>query len=89
MPYANPHSFRKTLVRLGQRLCQTPEQWKAWSQNLGHESETTTFVGYGKVPNDRQSEILRDLGKDARRPTGGEADLLNRVRELLAKSEQK
>jgi integrase len=49
-PYANPHSFRDTLVRLGQRLCRTPEEWKAWSQNLGHESEATTFVGYGHVP---------------------------------------
>jgi integrase len=40
LPYANPHSFRDTLVRLGQRLCRTPEEWKVWSQNLGHESES-------------------------------------------------
>lgn len=50
LAYANPHSFRNTLVRLGERLCRTPEEWKAWSQNLGHESEATTFVGYGHVP---------------------------------------
>jgi len=37
LPYFNPHSFRNTLVRLGQDVCQTPEQFKAWSQNLGHE----------------------------------------------------
>lgn len=61
LPYANPHSFRSTLVRLGERLCQTPEAWKAWSQNLGHESETTTFVGYGHVPSQRQAEILGGL----------------------------
>jgi integrase len=26
LPYFNPHSFRNTLVQLGQRICQTPEQ---------------------------------------------------------------
>lgn len=61
LPYANPHSFRNTLVRLGERICHTPEAWKAWSQNLGHESETTTFVGYGQVPGNRQAQLLRDL----------------------------
>jgi hypothetical protein len=31
-------------VRLGQRLCRTPEESKAWSQNLGHESEATEMM---------------------------------------------
>jgi integrase len=61
LPYVNPHSFRKTLVRLGETLCRSPEEWKAWSQNLGHESEMTTFVGYGQVPGHRQAEIMRGL----------------------------
>jgi integrase/recombinase XerD len=61
LPYANPHSYRKTLARLGERLCRSPEEWKAWSQNLGHESEATTFVGYGQVPSHRQAEIMRTL----------------------------
>jgi hypothetical protein len=61
LPYANPDSYRKTLVRLGQRLCQTPEEWKAWSQNMGHESESTTFVGYGEVASHRQREIMTAL----------------------------
>lgn len=63
LPYANPHSFRDTLARLGERLTHTPEEWKAWSQNLGHESEATTFVGYGHVPTYRQAEIMRALAK--------------------------
>ncbi len=62
LPYAQPHSFRKTLARLGERVCRTPEAWKSWSQNFGHESEMTTFVGYGQVPEQRQAVILRDLG---------------------------
>ena len=49
LPYFNPHSFRNTLVQLGQDVCMTPEQFKAWSQNLGHEKVLTTFLSYGEV----------------------------------------
>lgn len=38
LTYYNPHSIRNTLVQLGERVCKTPEQFKAWSQNLGHEN---------------------------------------------------
>ena len=61
LQYFNPHSFRNTLVRLGQDLCKSPEEFKAWSQNLGHEKVLTTFTSYGAVARDRQGEILRDL----------------------------
>lgn len=61
-PYFNPHSFRKTLARLGQELCQTPEEFKAWSQNLGHEKVMTTFTSYGTVSSDRQAELIKGLG---------------------------
>lgn len=61
LPYFNPHGFRKTLARLGQRVCNTPEQLKAWSQNLGHEKMLTTLTSYGAVDRRRQAEILRGL----------------------------
>ena len=61
LPYFNPHSFRNTLVQLGQEVCKTPEQFKAWSQNLGHEKVLTTFLSYGEVACQRQGEIIRDL----------------------------
>lgn len=61
LPYFNPHSFRNTLVGLGQKICRTPEDFKAWSQNLGHEQVLTTFTSYGQVTEQRQSEIIRDL----------------------------
>lgn len=61
LPYYNPHSFRNTLVRLGENLCQTPEQFKAWSQNLGHEGVLTTFYSYGDVEDYRQAELLKKL----------------------------
>ncbi len=61
LPYFHPHSFRKTLAALGERLCQTPEALKAWSQNLSHESVLTTFSSYGVVAADRQAEILNEM----------------------------
>jgi len=63
LAYFNPHSFRKTLVQFGERLCRTPEQFKAWSQNLGHEKVLTTFSSYGTVGRDRQREILSELSQ--------------------------
>jgi integrase len=65
LPYFNPHSFRKTLTRLGQTLCRTPEEYKAWSQNLGHEHVLTTFCSYGDVSSHRQTEILRSFQQSA------------------------
>ncbi len=62
LPYYNPHSFRNTLVSLGERLCRTPEEFKAWSQNLGHEQVLTTFNSYGYVTPDRQGNVIRGLG---------------------------
>jgi integrase/recombinase XerD len=53
LPYFNSHSIRNTLSRLGETICQTPEQFKAWSQNLGHEKVLTTFFSYGEVGNHR------------------------------------
>ena len=61
LPYFHPHSLRKTLVTLGQTACKSPEEYKAWSQNLGHEKVLTTFMSYGAVAKDRQAEILRGL----------------------------
>lgn len=63
LAYANPHLLRRTLVLMGESQCRTPEEWKAWSQNLGHESEATTFVGYGKLTTHRQGEIIAGLSK--------------------------
>lgn len=61
LPYFNPHSFRNTLVRFGMKLCRSPEEFKAWSQNLGHEDVMTTFRSYGDIAPARQEELLRNL----------------------------
>ena len=74
LPYFNPHSFRKTLGALGEKLCTTPEQFKAWSQNLAHENVLTTFNSYGTVTSDRQANILTELSKAVIEGRDGDPD---------------
>lgn len=82
MPYFNPHCFRKTLVQLAMTLGLNPEQFKAWSQNLGHEQVMTTFTGYGAVGRQRQSDIMRALGRGSEAHTN---DLMRRLAEVLTR----
>ncbi|HEX3861797.1 MAG TPA: tyrosine-type recombinase/integrase [Stellaceae bacterium] len=79
MPYFPPHSFRKTLARLGEQLCRTPEEFKAWSQNLSHETVLTTFSSYGEVTATRQAELMRSLAI----PVQPEATALDQIAEVL------
>jgi integrase len=62
LPYFNPHSLRDMLVRHAMTLDLTPEEMKAWSQNLGHNDVLTTFTSYGKVAVHRQGELIRTGG---------------------------
>jgi integrase len=61
LPYFNPHSFRRTLAILAQRHCRTIEEFKAWSQNLGHDGAMTTLTSYGQIPISRQAELIRKM----------------------------
>ena len=83
LPYFNPHSFRNTLVQLGQDICKTPEQFKAWSQNLGHEKVLTTFLSYGEVACQRQGEIIRDLAMPQRAVPAGADEIAEAVYKKL------
>ena len=81
LPYFNPHSIRNTLVRLGLEVCKTPEEFKAWSQNLGHEKVLTTFQSYGKVDRPRQRQIIRALASP--QLAAGQADLAELAKALM------
>lgn len=65
LPTYGPHSLRHTLTRWGQEVCRTAEEFKSWSQNLGHENVLTTFFSYGEVPGYRQGEVIRRLSEPA------------------------
>jgi integrase/recombinase XerD len=84
LTYFNPHSFRKTLARFGQQVCQSPEAFKAWSQNLGHEKVLTTFTSYGPVGVERQAELIRAAGRQSQ----AEADIATILRNLADNHER-
>lgn len=84
LPTFPPHRVRKTLAQLGERVCRNPEDFKAWSQNLGHEQVMTTLFAYGEVAPRRQAEIIRELARP--KIAVGEIDpaVLNVARALQA-----
>jgi len=79
LPYFNPHSFRDTLALLAEQRCSTPEEFKAWSQNLGHEKVMTTFSSYGTVPSGRQADIMRRLAL----PKANEATVIEQISQII------
>src|SRR5262249_20077349 len=78
LPYFNPHSFRDALVQLGKKLCRTPEEFEAWSKNLGHEQMITTFRSYGSIDPERQGELIKSIGSER-----DEEKKLDRLMEMM------
>lgn len=62
LPAFGPHSFRKTLGVLANEHCKSPEQFKAWSMNLGHENIATTLSAYCPVSPQRQGQLIQAMG---------------------------
>ena len=87
--YYNPHSFRKTLGALGEKICSTPEAMKAWSQNLAHESVLTTFTSYGAVRQERQTEILNELNRRANAESDPNEPDAESIRKVVAWMQKK
>ncbi|MGD9811433.1 MAG: tyrosine-type recombinase/integrase [Sphingobium sp.] len=63
IPYFSPHRVRNTLVQLGQEICEDTADFKAWSQNLGHEDILTTLSSYGHLPERQQFSRIQRLGE--------------------------
>lgn len=76
--YFNPHSFRNTLVQLEQALCRDAAQFRAWSQNRGHERVPTTFLSNGAVAPPRHGQINQSLVMEGGQ-TPAQADVVAQV----------
>jgi integrase len=63
LPPFSAHRVRDTLAELAKDHCRTPEDYKAWSQNIGHDDVLTTFRSYGSVATGRQIELLSKFRK--------------------------
>lgn len=83
LPYHNPHSLRRTLMRLAYDLNLTPRELKAWSQNLGHESMLTSLVSYGGLSVEEQARVIGGIG-GGRDPAPEEMAELRRLAAKIA-----
>lgn len=63
LPSYCPHSFRNSLTQLAYKHCKTPEEFKAWSANLGHKNVLTTYTSYGHIDESRQGSIIQSFSK--------------------------
>ena len=57
LPPFSSHRVRDSIAELTKDHCVTPEDYKAWSQNMGHDDVPTTFRSYGSVAPGRQMEL--------------------------------
>lgn len=76
-------SLRDTLGHLGETLCRSPEDFKAWSQTLGHQTVLTTFYSYRAVGNRRQGEIIHGFAEPRRSESSDVAEIAKAVAEEL------
>lgn len=58
-----PHSARHTIARHGEQMVRTAGQRKAWSMNMGHDSETTTWGNYGKMTDEARSQAMEQISE--------------------------
>ena len=63
LPPFSPHRVRDTLAELAREHCRTPEDYKAWSQNMGHDDVLTTLRSYGSVASGRQVDLMARFRK--------------------------
>ncbi|MEL6325070.1 MAG: tyrosine-type recombinase/integrase [Pseudomonadota bacterium] len=74
IPYFPPHRVRDSVVAYAYETCRTPEELKAFSQNLGHANVVTTLTSYGTIPLTRQRDLIRNAGKT--KDLGDKIDLI-------------
>ncbi len=86
LKYFSPHTFRNTLTMLASKFCTTPEEFKAYSQNLGHENVLTTFTSYGYVDEFRQGEIVKSFKFKESEVVESETNLM--LKEMMKKIEE-
>ena len=71
LPAYGPHSFRHMIVSEMYRRGLSVVAFKAWSQNLGHESAMTTLTSYGKLSLEEQGREIKggvEATEDENRP---------------------
>lgn len=76
LPPFSPHRVRDTVAELARAFCHTPEDYKAWSQNMGHEDVLTTFRAYGAVSPGRQVDLMARFRKRGPEPSDNDFSVI-------------
>jgi integrase len=76
LDYYSPHSFRRAAVNTALSLCKTPSDFKAVSQNLGHEKIATTMFDYANLPEDEVAKHVKQITQ--KEPEGSE-DIVKKI----------
>lgn len=76
LPPFSPHRVQDTLAEMAKDHCRTPVDYKAWSQNMGHDDVLTTFRSYGSVAPGRQVDLLARFRKRGPLPDADDFDVL-------------
>ncbi len=83
LPYFNPHSFRHAACQLALRLCRTPEELKALSQNFGHEQVTTTLRSYGTLDDQRIEDVMSKIDFTGKRQSNDGTFTLEDIQDFV------
>ncbi|MBM1690786.1 tyrosine-type recombinase/integrase [Sulfitobacter geojensis] len=59
----SPHSVKDTLAVERDRKPLTERQRRAWSLNMGHDSEATTQKHYGTIGDDERAALFEEIGE--------------------------
>lgn len=82
LPNYTPHRFRNTIVSEMYRRGLSIAEFKAWSQNLGHEGAMTTLNNYGSIELEEQEQLVRNPA------VPNEIDLTNLFRQFLREKKE-
>ena len=79
LPEFTPHRFRDMIVSEMYRRELSVAEFKAWSQNLGHEGAMTTLTSYGKIGLEEQGRLIRSRGFEDE----GDEPIIEKIQNLL------
>jgi len=82
LPYYPPHTFRHLAIDLASKNCKNGEEFKAVSQNFGHENVATTFRSYANYEPQKLAEILTKMNFSKKQPNQ-ENTKLKKIKEIL------
>ncbi|MFN5540026.1 MAG: tyrosine-type recombinase/integrase [Candidatus Melainabacteria bacterium] len=80
--YFPPHSFRHLAVKLSLSKCKNGHEFKAVSQNFGHENIGTTMITYGSLNNSQVGEVIGEMNFGDDKDTQDD-ELIDEIKELL------